>query len=309
MSNNIYLSRLISIKRSLLLVIIFSLSFSLAYAEPTVGIITNMEGQITIENGNKGMLDFGDDVTFKDQISVGKNSSLVITYYAGCRQEWFGENTVIEIGLDKSKVINGQLQQAKIFDCEVPEVVLSDKDSFKKAAFHFRGVAIEKSSTNQQKVQKQKSKSKQININKNQTGDVKLRIWTAKKDNIYYRSGEHIIIYMVANKDAYLKLDYFQADGNVVHLIPNLFEEKQKIKAGQIYIVGGNKSKIKLIVENPYGEEYIRALVSTQPLDESFMSTEMIEESQNYQQTINKLLSKNKQAKVSEFELGIWSIP
>jgi len=114
---------------------------------------------------------------------------------------------------------------------------------------------------------------------------------------------------MVANKDAYLKLDYFQADGNVVHLIPNLFEEKQKIKAGQIYIVGGNKSKIKLIVENPYGEEYIRALVSTQPLDESFMSTEMIEESQNYQQTINKLLSKNKQAKVSEFELGIWSIP
>ncbi len=281
-------------------------------AEPPVGIITNIEGNISIISGDKRAADFGDDVIFKDKMEVGPGSSLVITYYAGCRQEWFGENTVLEVGLDNSKIISGKLQKSEVFDCEVPEVVLSDKDSFKKAAFHFRGVAPIKTAASEkssQIMESDKSKSRQIKGGKSHTGDVKLRIWTAKKDDMYYRSGEHIIIYLVADQDAYLNLDYFQADGNVVHLIPNLFEEKHKIKAGQIYIVGGNKSKLKLIVENPYGEESIRALVSSTPLGDEFKSAEIIEKSHDYQKKLDKIFSQNKQTKVSEYELDIWSIP
>ncbi len=293
----------------LFILMVFSVQVN---AQPPVGIITNIEGSIVVISGDHRAVDFGDDVIFKDKIKVGANSSLVITYYAGCRQEWFEENTVLEIGLDNSKVISGKLQKSEVFDCEVPEVVLSNKDSFKKAAFHFRGVNPAKtaaSETTSQLMRNDKSKSRQINGGKSHTGDVKLRIWTAKKDDMYYRSGEHIIIYLVADRDAYLKLDYFQADGNVVHLIPNLFEEKQKIKAGQIYIVGGNKSKIKLIVENPYGEESIRALVSSSPLGKEFKSAEIIEKSHDYQKKMDKFFSENKQTKVSEYELDIWSIP
>ncbi|MCW8929713.1 MAG: DUF4384 domain-containing protein [Gammaproteobacteria bacterium] len=291
---------------------VFVVFSSNSNAQSPVGIITNMEGDVSILNDNNRSADFGDDVIFNDKMKIGANSSLVLTYYTGCRQEWFGENTVIEVGEDNSKVISGKLEKSEVFDCEVPEVVLSDKDSFKKAAFHFRGVTPVKTPANKetaQQMKNDKSKSRRINVQEVQDGDVKLRIWTAKKDDMYYRSGEHIIIYFIADKDAYLKLDYFQADGNVVHLIPNLFEEKHKIKAGQIYVVGGNKSKLKLIVEHPYGEESIRAIVSQSPLEGEFKSPEIIEKSHDYEQKMKNILMDNKQTKVAEYALDIWSIP
>jgi len=296
----------------LLSFVVLSVLASKVNAQSPVGIITDIEGDISIISDNNRAADFGDDVLLKEKMKVGANSLLVITYYAGCRQEWFDENTVLEIGQDKSKVISGKMHKSEIFDCEVPEVVLSDKDSFKKAAFHFRGVAPMKTAATKQTstmMINDKSKSRLVSLERAHSNDVKLRIWTAKKDDMYYRSGEHIIIYLIADRDAYLKLDYFQADGNVVHLVPNLFEEKSKIKAGQIYVVGGNKSKLKLIVENPYGEESIRALVSSSPLTDELKSAEIIEKSQGYTQKLEKTLSENKQINVAEYALDIWSIP
>ena len=282
-----------------------------ASEQSAVGIITNLDGNVSIVSETNKAADFGDDVIFKDKMKVGPNSSLVLTYYLGCRQEWFGENTILQVGLEKSKVLSGKLQKTEVFDCEVPEVVLSDKDSFKKAAFHVRGVSPVKSPKNDlsaEVMKNDKSKSWRVNPRQNQN-DVKLRIWTAKKDNMYYRSGEHIIIYLIADRDAYLKLDYFQADGNVVHLIPNLFEEKHEIKAGQIYVVGGNKSKLKLVVENPYGEERIQAMVSASPLNDELKSVEIIEKSHDYKEKMDQILSENKQSNIAKYALDIWSIP
>ncbi|MCU7835831.1 MAG: DUF4384 domain-containing protein [gamma proteobacterium symbiont of Taylorina sp.] len=281
-------------------------------AQSEVGIITNMEGNISIISGDKRTADFGDDLILKDKIKVGENSSLVLTYYAGCRQEWFGENTILEVGSDKSKVISGKIEKSEAFDCEVPEVVLSDKDSFKKAAFHFRSIPAEKTVKNNQQPQTIPaitSGSIKVGANKEQTGDVKLRIWTAKKKGMPYHSGEQIIIYLVADKNAYLMLDYFQADGNVVHLVPNLFAEKRKIKAGQIYVIGGKKSKLKLITKSPYGRETVSALVSTSPLAGDFESFDLTEESNYYKQKLEKILSKNRQAKVAEYALDLLTIP
>jgi len=89
------------IQYNLLFFTVLSIFISNAYAQSAVGIITNMDGDISIINGDKRTADFGDDIVFKDKIKVGANSSLVITYYAGCRQEWFGENTVLEVGSSK----------------------------------------------------------------------------------------------------------------------------------------------------------------------------------------------------------------
>jgi len=304
------------IQYNLLFFTVLSIFISNAYAQSAVGIITNMDGDISIINGDKRTADFGDDIVFKDKIKVGANSSLVITYYAGCRQEWFGENTVLEVGSSKSNVISGKIEKSEVFDCEVPEVVLSNEDSFKKAAFHFRGIATEKTADKKQKSSTgsilnstQTTRSIRVNANKKQADDIKLRIWTAKKSGMQYQSGEQIIIYLVADKNAYLKLDYYQADGNVIHLVPNLFNEKRKIKAGQIYVIGGKQSRLKLITKSPYGKELISALVSTSPLEGDFESFEVAEESQHYKQKLEKTLSENKQIKVAEYALELITAP
>ena len=58
-----------------------------------VGIITSVEGNVTVVNENNRNLDFGDDAITANKIKTGKDSSLILTYYAGCRQEWYGPNT------------------------------------------------------------------------------------------------------------------------------------------------------------------------------------------------------------------------
>ncbi|GEM_PF-2075142 len=295
------------------LLIVFLLLPIMAQGQTAVGIISSIDGSVNVINRNARALDFGDDLILGEQIKVGKNSSLVLTYYVGCRQELFAANSVIQIGEKQSRIISGKLEKSVFFDCEVPSVVLGNKDSFKKAAFHFRGISAVKhdSGTNSPAdeaiIKNKKSKSHRVDHNERYASDIKLKMWTAKEDNRYYRSGEHIIIYFVTDKDAYLNLNYFQADGHVVHLVPNLFEDKYRVEAGQIYVVGGNKSKLKLIVEHPYGEETISALISATPFDNNFKTIETIENSQVYQQKVTKLLANKKG--VAEYALDIWSVP
>jgi len=281
-----------------------------ALAEPSVGIVSSMDGDVQIINADSKAIDFGDDLVRHDKIRVGAGSSLMLTYYIGCRQEWFSGDTVIEVGKTQSNIVSGKLEKSELFDCEVPSVVLSNNDSFKKAAFHFRGITTVGKKNKQQPmalIEDKKSKSWRVDEDEASIDDVKFKLWTAKINNRYYRSGEHIIIYFVANKDAYLSLDYYQADGNVVHLIPNIFEDKQRIKGGQIYVVGGNKSKLKLIVEHPYGEETITALVSVAPLTKELVSLEIIESADSYTNKKSKILSAEN--KVAEYALSIWSTP
>jgi len=269
-----------------------------------VGIITSVEGNVTVVNENKRNLDFGDDAITANKIKTGKDSSLILTYYAGCRQEWYGPNTTIEIGVNKSKVIKGSLSKSENFDCEVPEVVLDEKDSFKKAAFHFRSIGpVPKGvKTMPEKINTASLKTNSWGATNN---NLKLRMWTAKKEGIPYKTGEQIIIYLVANKPSYVKLDYYTVNGNVVHLVPNLFEGKEKIMPGQIYVIGGNKSKIKLAVEKPYGKETIRALVSPTPFDQQLNSDQIVERADAYTKKQNKVLMAQKSAKVDQYELEI----
>ncbi len=272
-----------------------------------VGIISSVEGNVSIINKDKRAADFGDDIFYKDKIKVAENSSLVVTYYTGCQQEWFNENTLIEIGQNSSQLISGKIHKTEAFDCEVPEVVLSDKDSFKKATFHVRSMAAEKNKAEQQIpkfLRNKQAKSVHIYRGEQSSKAVKLKIWAAK-DEIYYHSGEHIVLYLVSNKDAYLKLDYFQANRQVVHLVPNIFRQQRKIMAGRIYTIGGSKAKQKLVVEEPYGEEKFNALLSLEPFDMNLQSFQTIEDSMEYK----KLLSDNKTTPVSEYEFKIWTLP
>jgi hypothetical protein len=68
-----------------------------------------------------------------------------------------------------------------------------------------------------------------------------LRIWVNKEDR-QYEEGEHLIVYVQSEQDTYLKLDYCQADGTVVHMVPNMFREATIIQKGETYVFGGENS-------------------------------------------------------------------
>ena len=93
-----------------------------------------------------------------------------------------------------------------------------------------------------------------------------LKIWTNKNENNFIED-DRLIIYVKSDRDAYLKLDYFQADGNVVHLVPNIFRGQAHIVGGVTYAFGDDSSPDQFVVKEPYGDEIIKAVVSTQPFD------------------------------------------
>ena len=93
-----------------------------------------------------------------------------------------------------------------------------------------------------------------------------LKIWTNKKENTFIED-DRLIIYVKSDRDAYLKLDYFQADGKVVHLVPNIYRGQEKIIGGETYTFGDEYSPDQFIVKEPYGDEIIKAVVSSKPFD------------------------------------------
>jgi hypothetical protein len=118
-----------------------------------------------------------------------------------------------------------------------------------------------------------------------------LKIWLNKSDGSY-REGDNLIVYVQAEQDMYLKLDYFQADGKVVHLVPNFFRGQAFIEQGKTYEFGGPNSPEQFMISGPYGDETIKALTSTRPFTEALESKQKVSESKSYLQTLKRGLDR-----------------
>jgi len=117
-----------------------------------------------------------------------------------------------------------------------------------------------------------------------------LRIWLNKADGLFVE-GDYLIIKVQADRDAYLKLDYFQANGTVVHLVPNLFRGQAFIQKGETYVFGGEDSPERFIISEPFGDEVIKAVASAKPFIEALTPKENVSESHAYVKTLKKGLS------------------
>jgi hypothetical protein len=93
-----------------------------------------------------------------------------------------------------------------------------------------------------------------------------LKVWTNKNENNFIED-DRLIIYVKSDRDTYLKLDYFQADGKVVHLVPNIYRGQAQIVGGTTYAFGDDSGPDRFIVKEPYGDEIIKAVVSSKPFD------------------------------------------
>jgi hypothetical protein len=109
----------------------------------------------------------------------------------------------------------------------------------------------------------------------------KVKVWTNKDDGTY-RAGDRLIVYVQSEKDAYLKVDYYQANGKVVHLVPNLFGQQAFIHAGEVLSFGGKGSPFEFVVAPPYGSEAIKVLASTRPIVKTLSPGKDTDDSSEY---------------------------
>lgn len=114
--------------------------------------------------------------------------------------------------------------------------------------------------------------------------DFGLTVWTNKPTNSFIEN-ERLIIYVKSDRDAYLKLDYFQANGTVAHLVPNKYRGQGNITGGKTYAFGDDTSPEHFIVQEPYGDEVIKAIASVTPFDLSNEPVETIGDSRAYIRT------------------------
>lgn len=111
------------------------------------------------------------------------------------------------------------------------------------------------------------------------------KVWTNRSDG-HYVEGDHVIISVQSDRDAYLKLDYFQADGTVVHMVPNQFRGQGVVKAGRVYIFGDETSPEQFTIQGPFGAETIKAIFSSRPFDLGISSASVMGDSREYLQAL-----------------------
>lgn len=109
-----------------------------------------------------------------------------------------------------------------------------------------------------------------------------LKVWANKQAGEVYIEGEDLEVSVRSNRDAFLKVDYYQADGTVVHLVPNLFVDDAFVQAGKTYTFGGRHARSGFRITGPFGAETIKAVASTNPLDSLLASDKKAESSEPY---------------------------
>lgn len=111
-----------------------------------------------------------------------------------------------------------------------------------------------------------------------------LKVWTNKTEGRFLED-EKLIIYVQSDRDAYLKLDYFVADGTVAHLVPNIYRGQAFIKGGKKYAFGDETSPEQFIIGPPYGTEAVKAIVGVRPFDDGTVGESSISDSRAYLQS------------------------
>lgn len=117
-----------------------------------------------------------------------------------------------------------------------------------------------------------------------------LKVSTNKKEGEPFVEGERLIIYVESEKDAYLKLDYYTAEGKVVHLVPNVFSNEARIQGGQKYSFGDEGAAAEFKISAPFGEETIKAMASTVPFESALIGGDQVSEATVYLTKVQGIL-------------------
>ncbi|WP_089940134.1 DUF4384 domain-containing protein [Candidatus Entotheonella palauensis] len=93
-----------------------------------------------------------------------------------------------------------------------------------------------------------------------------LEVWSNKAQGKAYAEGEKLILYVRSESRAFLRIDYYQANGKIVHLLPDPLISNQA-RAGQRFTIGGSGSTFQFKVAPPFGTEMLTVMASQKPIN------------------------------------------
>lgn len=99
----------------------------------------------------------------------------------------------------------------------------------------------------------------------NEDAPLTVSVWTEKNE---YKSDEEIRIFLQGNKNFYARVIYKDVSGNVLQLLPNQHHKDNFFEGGKILVIPDKADSFKLVVESPFGKEWIIVYASTAPLGE-----------------------------------------
>jgi type II secretory pathway predicted ATPase ExeA len=96
-------------------------------------------------------------------------------------------------------------------------------------------------------------------------GDFHLQVRAQKASGAPYEEGEALGVSLQASTAAYLRIDYVQADGRVIHLLPSPLSLNQ-VEADKPFVFGTPDSSLPLAIAPPFGEEMLIVIASQQAI-------------------------------------------
>ena len=100
----------------------------------------------------------------------------------------------------------------------------------------------------------------------NQTPPFLVRVDVNHPDRVYH-GGDTIQVSVRSEREGYLYLFYCDASQQVSCLFPNSAQQDNRIDANRTILVPDANSQFRLHMEAPFGEEVLKALVTSQPLE------------------------------------------
>ena len=92
-------------------------------------------------------------------------------------------------------------------------------------------------------------------------GAFPLRVWVNKGPEEVYTEGENLLVHVLSDHSAYLQMDYYQADGQVVHLLPHSLDSNW-VDAGKMFSLGKPDNALQFAVAPPFGIEMLTVVAS-----------------------------------------------
>jgi hypothetical protein len=111
-------------------------------------------------------------------------------------------------------------------------------------------------------------------------GDFALHVEPHPAQSVY-TEGDTLAARVEAATRAYLYVDYYQANGDVVHLLPNSLDNNL-VDVDRAFVIGGSDMTYQFAFSPPFGEELLTVIASEHPLDAPRLATRMIEPSAEY---------------------------
>jgi type II secretory pathway predicted ATPase ExeA len=119
-------------------------------------------------------------------------------------------------------------------------------------------------------------------------GDFALQVRPDKGVDAVYTAGENLVVDILAARDVYLQLDYYQADGQVVHLLPNSLGDN-RVEAGKTFTLGKSENSFQFQISSPFGVEMLMVIASQQPLEVQ-QDVPSVEPASHYLERLSKSL-------------------